>query len=104
MQYSQESTCIESLFSELPGRDSNCVKALESIKVILSEAQGLYAYRTVLGWCIVGLMDVSKAHLKEMKCNNIYVHEGSLVKRANCHFALKGPVRETDIATVTKDV
>ena len=34
-----------------------------------------------------------------MKCNNIYVHEANSVKRANHHFALKGPLRETDIAT-----
>ena len=37
---------------------SNCVKALEPIKVISSEAQGLHAYETVLGWCIVGPMNV----------------------------------------------
>ena len=36
----------------------NCVKALERIKAISSEAQGLYAYKTVLGWCIVGPMNV----------------------------------------------
>ena len=45
-------------------------------------------------------MGVNKANLKEMKCNNIYVHEANSLKRANHHFALKGPVRETDIATI----
>ena len=47
-------------------------------------------------------MGVNKANLKEMKCNNIYVHETNSVKRANHHFALKGPVRETDIATMLR--
>ena len=81
---------------------ANCVKALEPIKVISSEAQGPYAYKTVLGWCVVGPMGVNKAYLKEMKCNNIYVHEVNSIKRANHHFALKGPVRETDIATMLR--
>ena len=79
---------------------ANCVKASEPIKVISSEAQGPYTYKTVLGWCVVGPMGVNKANLKEMKCNNIYVYEANSVKRANHHFSLKGPVRETDIATM----
>ena len=45
---------------------ANCVKALELIKVISSEVQGPYAYKTVLGWCIVGPMGVNKAYLKDV--------------------------------------
>ena len=58
----------------------------------------------MLGWCVVGPTGVNKAYLKEMKCNNIYVHEGNSIKRANHHFALKGPVRETDIATMLRKI
>ena len=83
---------------------ANCVKALEPIKVISSEVHGPYAYKTVLGWCVVGTMGVNKANLKEVKCNNIYVHEANPVKRANHHFALKGPVREVDIATMLQRI
>ena len=78
------------------------MKALEPIKVISSEAQGLYACKTVLGWCVVGQIGVNKAYLKEMKCNNIYVHEANPLKRATRHFALKGPVRETDTAMLRR--
>ena len=81
---------------------ANCVEALKPIKVISSKTQGPYAYKTVLGWCVVGPMGVNKAKLKEMKFNNIYVHEENSVKRAKHHFALKGPVRETDIATMLR--
>ena len=42
-----------------------------------------------------------EANLKEMKHNNIHVHETNSVKRANHHFALKGPVKDTDIATLS---
>ena len=61
---------------------ANCVKALEPIKVISSEVQGPYAYKTVLGWCVVGPMGMNKAYLKEMKCNNIYVCEANSVKKS----------------------
>ena len=81
---------------------ANCVKALEPIKVISSKGQGPYDYKTVLGWCVVGPMGVNKANLKEMIFNNIYIHEANSVKRANHHFALKGPAGETDIATMLR--
>ena len=81
---------------------ANCVKALELIKVISSEAQGPHAHKTVLGWCVVGPIGVNKAYLKEMKCNNDIIHEANSVKRANPHFVLKGSVRETDIATMLR--
>ena len=81
---------------------ANCVKALEPIQVISGEVQSPYAYKTVLGWCVVGPMGVNKANLKEMKCNNIYLHKANSVEKANHHFALKGPVRETDIATMLR--
>ena len=32
----------------------NCPKALESLEFIPSEQGGLYAFKTLLGWCIVG--------------------------------------------------
>ena len=33
---------------------ANCPKALEPREVIHSEENGPYAYRTILGWCVVG--------------------------------------------------
>ena len=47
-------------------------------------------------------MSVDEANSKKMNCNNIYVHEVNSLKRANHHFALKVPVRETDIATMLR--
>ena len=81
---------------------ANFVKALEPVKIISSEAQGTYAYKTMLGWCAVGPMGVNKAYLKKLDCNNIYVHEKNSIKRANHHFALKCPLRETDIPTILR--
>ena len=33
---------------------ANCLKALEPMQIIATESSGSYAYRTTLGWCIVG--------------------------------------------------
>ena len=79
---------------------ANCIQTLQPIKVNPSKAWSPYAYKTVLGWCVFGPMGVNKANLKEMKCNSTYVHKANSVKKAYQHFALKGPVRETNIAII----
>ena len=33
---------------------TNCMKALEPMQIIPSKEDGPYAYKTLLGWCIVG--------------------------------------------------
>ena len=33
---------------------TNCMKALETMKIIQSKEDGPYAYKTLFGWCIVG--------------------------------------------------
>ena len=55
---------LKRIFASLPEFDENipfgliiggsCPKALEPLEVITSEANGPYAYRTSLGWCVVG--------------------------------------------------
>ena len=39
---------------------ANCVKALERLEFIASKNNGPYAYKTALGWCIVGPIETSK--------------------------------------------
>ena len=33
---------------------ANFMKALEPMKIIFGKKDGIYAYKTLLGWCIVG--------------------------------------------------
>ena len=48
----------------------NCPKGLEPIQVVPSANSGPYAYRTLLGWCVVGPMDPSIASSNDaIKCN-----------------------------------
>ena len=35
---------------------ADCVEALQSFEVIPSQQDGTYAYRTILGWCVDGLI------------------------------------------------
>ena len=51
---------------------ANCSEALESEKVINSENGGPYAFKTVLGWCIVGPVKSSQAKRK-FCCNRTAV-------------------------------
>ena len=46
----------------------NCPKALEPLDVIRSESNGPYAYRTSLGWCVVGPI-ASECENSEIKCH-----------------------------------
>ena len=45
----------------------NCHKALEPLEVVPSQGEGPYAYRTQLGWCVVGPTD--KCMIEPVKCN-----------------------------------
>ena len=49
----------------------NCVETLQPLEVIPSQQDGPYAYRTILGWCVVGPMVDKK--LDAVSCNWITV-------------------------------
>ena len=49
----------------------NCVETLQPLKVIPSQQDGPYAYRTILGWCVIGPMVDKK--LDAVSCNWITV-------------------------------
>ena len=52
---------------------ANCAKALEPIDIIPSKNDGPYAFKTKLGWCIVG--PVHGTSRKEICCNRIGVRQ-----------------------------
>ena len=51
---------------------ANCVKALEPYELYASKNGGPYAFRTLLGWCIVGPM-YSQNKSEKLSCNKIMV-------------------------------
>ena len=53
----------------------NCSKAIEPIEVIPSQEGGPYTFRTILSWCIVGLlgekMGQPSLHCNIVKCSSV---------------------------------
>ena len=55
----------------------DCPLALEPLEIIKSEDKGPYAFRTKLGWCVVGPITASNTPHK-IKCNRIILQHDSL--------------------------
>ena len=75
---------------------ANCSEALEPVKVINSENGGPYAFKTVLGWCIVGPVKNSQEKRK-FCCNRTAVMEAGTIEIAKHHFEKRNIIAETDI-------
>ena len=60
---------------------ANCMKALEPTKIIHSEGGGPYAYKTRLGWCVVGPINCIGI---TTSCNRVAVCNGEVSQR--CQF------------------
>ena len=48
---------------------ANCIEALQTLEVIPSQQDGPYAYRTILGWCVIGPIVDEKPDA--VSCNQI---------------------------------
>ena len=66
------------------------------MKVINSENDGPYAFKTVLGWCILGPLKSSQAKRK-FCCNRTVVIETRTNEIAKHHFDKRNSTVETDI-------
>ena len=64
---------------------ANCMKALEPMEIIASQGGGPYAYKTNLGWCIVGPI-VSNKSGEVLSCNRIAVTDAITGKLLSHHF------------------
>ena len=62
---------------------ANCVKALEPLEILQSRNKGPYAFKTRLGWCIVG--PVSQNNKNTVSCNRIAVRQAD-TKQVGTHF------------------
>ena len=76
---------------------ANCTKALEPIDIIPSKNNGPYAFRTKLGWCIVGPVNGSNCR-KEMKCHKIAVKQAPSDNIADHYFQTKADIKESEVS------
>ena len=81
---------------------ANCIKALEPTQVISSKAGGPYAYKTRLGWCIVGPINDS-AVKNPVKCNRIAVKDVTTSAVASHHFEIEREVKEITLEECFKE-
>ena len=75
---------------------ANCSKAIEPIELIPSQEKGSYAFRTILGWCIVGLLG-ERMGQKSLHCNIIKCSSVSTNQMARHYIAVGTQVEDTGI-------
>ena len=74
---------------------ADCLKAIEPIDVIKSQNGGPYAYKTILGWCVVGPIDQPSTN--QLKCNRIAVRDAAKESTASHHFEVTNTVQEDEV-------
>ena len=75
---------------------------MEPTEFIRSEAGGPYAYKTKLGWCIVGPIAQGNSGKETMTCNRIAVKDINSSNLANHHFQIKTEVKDVGIEEMFK--
>ena len=75
---------------------SNCSRALEPLEIISSKEGCPYAFRTLLGWCIVG--PISKtASITTVSRNTVSVQDVTSKTLASHYFTMKTEVKDVGI-------
>ena len=82
--------------------EANCVKALEPLEILQSRNEGPYAFKTRLGWCIVG--PVSQNNKNTVSCNRIAVRQAD-TKQVGTHFFQVGNhVHDNEVPDMLKKI
>ena len=80
---------------------ANCPLALEPHHVVPSQNGGPFAFKTTLGWCVVGPMH-QKHHSSSFSCNRIAVTNAGSEKVATHQFVIEEQFKETNIENMLK--
>ena len=73
---------------------ANCVCILEPREVIFSQDVGPYAFKTRLGWCIVGSM-INQTKSGKFGCKKIMLVSADTVKPRRHYFTVSTKLRKT---------
>ena len=74
----------------------NCSRAMELLEVIPSKNGGPYAFRTLLGWCIVGQVGAG-GNNASVACNRVAVQDPTSKAIAPHYFAVETEVKDIGI-------
>ena len=72
---------------------ANCTKALEPQEVIPSSNGGPFAFKTILGWCIVGPLTKMET-TSTIKCNRIIVKDATTGNISQHHFGISKEIKD----------
>ena len=81
---------------------ANCVEALQPLEVIPSQQDGPYAYRTILGWSVVGPMVDEKPDV--VSCIQIAVLQAENGSVAKHHFEVQNKCEDIGIKEMLKNI
>lgn len=82
--------------------EANCIKVLEPIEVLQSINGGPYAFRTRLGWCVVGPVNGNSKNY--VSCNKIAVRLADTKEVGKPFFQGKSEVQESDVSEILKQI
>ena len=81
---------------------ANCVEALQPLEVIPSQQEGPYAYKTILGWCVVGPIVNEKQDA--VSCNRIAIFQAGNGSIAKHHFEVQNKCEEIRIKEMLRKI
>ena len=81
---------------------ANCVEALQPLEVIPSQQDGSYAYRTILGWCVVRPIVDEKPDA--VSCNRIVVLQAENGSVAKHHFEVQNKCEDIGIKKMLRKI
>ena len=80
---------------------ANCMKALEPMKIIPSKEDGPYAYKTLLGWCIVGPI-INTETERSISCHRVAVKDVTSSRLAPHHFGVEKSIKDISLEEMFK--
>ena len=81
---------------------ANCTKALEPTEILQSRDGGPYAFKTRLGWCVVG--PVNRTKKNKASCNQVAVNQADTKEVGRHFFEFKKEVKENDLPDMLKQM
>ena len=74
----------------------NCMKALEPTRILQSQNGGPYAYKTKLGWCVVGPINCTTKNCST-SCNRVAVKDVPSSKLGSHHLTAEDSVKDISL-------
>ena len=81
---------------------ANCTKALEPIGILQTGNGGPCAFKTGLGWCVVG--PVNRTKRSKVSCNQIAVNQADTKEVGRHSFQVKKKVKENDMSDMLQQI